>query len=344
MDAGILGYGLYLPYYRIKTAEIAPVWGKLASDIERSLGISQKSVAAMDEDAVTMAYQASLDALLDAGINPGKIEALMVGSESHPYAVNPTSTILGEFLGIGHSYLATDLEFACKAGTTALISLAAMISSGTFSTAMAVGSDCAQAKPHDILEYTAASGAAAFILGTKHKAIADIVAITSYSSDTPDFWRRDGVRFPSHGGRFTGEPAYFSHVENCGRQLFEKSKLTARDFRFAVFHMPNGKFPKEAAKRLGFTEEQTAASLIVKDIGNPYTASSLIGLAAALDQAQQNDLIFLVSYGSGAGSDGLVLRMTKNAGKKRNGANYQERQYRKKYISYLDYLKFRGKI
>src|SRR3989339_1301497 len=231
MDAGILGYGLYLPYYRIKISEIALIWGKNPGDIERSLGISEKTVASFDEDAVTMAYQASLTALETAGISAEKIDAVMVGSESHPYAVNPTSTILGEFLGVKNSYLASDLEFACKAGTTAMISLSGLISSKMISTALAVGSDCAQAKPHDILEYTASSGAAAFILGRKEKSIAEILAVTSYSSDTPDFWRRDGVRFPTHGGRFTGEPAYFYHVETSAMLVMEKCHLKSQDFK-----------------------------------------------------------------------------------------------------------------
>ena len=344
MDAGILGYGLYLPYYRIKISEIALIWGKNPGDIERSLGISEKTVASFDEDAVTMAYQASLMALARADISANSIEAVMVGSESHPYAVNPTSTILGEFLGVKNAYLATDLEFACKAGTTAMISLSGLISGRMISTALAVGSDCAQAKPHDILEYTASSGAAAFILGRKEKSIAEILAVTSYSSDTPDFWRRDGVRFPTHGGRFTGEPAYFSHVESCGKMLLEKSGFKPADFRFCVLHMPNGKFPREAAKRLGFTKEQYRTSMIVEEIGNPYTASSLIGLAAVLDKAKSGDLIFLVSYGSGAGSDGLILRVTAKINKKSRESSFQQQKSAKKYISYTDYLKFRGKI
>ena len=308
MDAGILGYGLYLPYYRIKISEIALIWGKNPGDIERSLGISEKTVASFDEDAVTMAYQASLMALARADISANSIEAVMVGSESHPYAVNPTSTILGEFLGVKNAYLATDLEFACKAGTTAMISLSGLISGRMISTALAVGSDCAQAKPHDILEYTASSGAAAFILGRKEKSIAEILAVTSYSSDTPDFWRRDGVRFPTHGGRFTGEPAYFSHVESCGKALLHKSGFKPANFRFCVLHMPNGKFPQRAARKLGVTDEQLKLGLVVEEIGNPYSASSLIGLCRVLDRAKRGERILVTSYGSGSGSDSFSFR------------------------------------
>jgi len=342
-NIGILSYGIYIPYYRLKTAEIAHVWGKKSEDITSSLGISEKSVAAFDEDSVTLAFEAASDALIRGNISPSDIQAILVGSESHPYAVNPTSTIVGEFLGVSSKYLAMDLEFACKAGTSAMIAVAGLISSKLINTGLIIGSDCAQAKPHDILEYSASSAACAYILSDNSSDnLAQILEVTSVSSDTPDFWRRDGVRFPSHGGRFTGEPAYFYHVELAARYLLEKSGLKPSDFKYCVFHMPNGKFPRLVAKRLGFTESQQRPSLIVDSIGNPYSASSLLGLSAVLDIAQKGDLVFVVSYGSGAGSDGLVIKVNKNPLK--SARNFNLRVLQKKYISYIDYLKFATRI
>ena len=61
--AGIIGYGAYIPYYRIKTSEIARVWGEEPERIENGLGIKEKAVAGIDEDAATIAVSAiSLDA------------------------------------------------------------------------------------------------------------------------------------------------------------------------------------------------------------------------------------------------------------------------------------------
>jgi hydroxymethylglutaryl-CoA synthase len=103
------------------------------------------------------------------------------------------------------------------------------------------------------------------------------VSSTSYSSDTPDFWRRDGIRFPSHAGRFTGEPAYFAHVLGSSHHLMQKANISAKDVDYCVFHMPNARFPRDVAKRLGFTPQQVATSLTVDHIGNPYSASSMLG-------------------------------------------------------------------
>ena len=343
---GILSYGVYIPFYRLKVDDIAGVWGKQSSDIKSSLGIAEKSVAGFDEDSVTLGFEASLNALSQGRINPETIEAILVGSESHPYAVNPTSTILGEFLGVGRNYLAADLEFACKAGSSAMIAVAGLISSKMIKSGLIVGTDCAQAKPHDVLEYSAASAAAAFILSAKtSENLAQIEAFTSVSSDTPDFWRRDGIRFPSHGGRFTGLPAYFYHVELASQNLLKANSLQPTDFKYCVFHMPNGKFPRLVAQKLGFRESQLAPSLIVDKIGNPYSASSLLGLSAVLDIAQKDDLIFLASYGSGAGSDALVIKVNHpTSSQTQNIPGFTTQVENKKYISYIDYLKFSQKI
>ena len=334
---GIVSYGTYIPQNRIRIADIARAWKKDPAEVQSGLGVIEKSVPAQDEDAVTIALEAARRALENHPVN---IDVLFVGSESHPYAVNPTSTIVGELLGIGNNYLAADLEFACKAGTAGMIAIAGLIAAGHAKYGMAIGSDTAQSKPHDVLEYTSAAAGAACILGKEH-IIAKLLADTSYSSDTPDFWRRDGIRYPSHAGRFTGEPAYFAHVMGASRRLFDMTKTKPSDFDYCVFHMPNGKFPRQVAARLGFTHEQLAPSLIVDDIGNPYSASSMTGLAAVLDIAKPGEKIFMVSYGSGAGSDGFIFETTGSLKKQQTVRTQIER---KTYIDYVSYLKQTHKI
>ncbi len=339
--SGIVGYGVYIPRYRIKLSDIADVWKKDEEEIRNGLRVNEKSVPAIDEDAITIGIEAGKRALQMSGVNPKKIGCVYFGSESHPYAVNPSSSIAAEYLQIGPDYMAADLEFACKAATAGMQIAHSLIESKQAQYGLAIGSDTAQGKPHDALEYTAASAGAAFILGSKkEEIIADILETSSFTSDTPDFWRRDGMRYPSHFGRFTGEPAYFMHVINEAKKLLTKSKLEVEDFDYCVFHMPNGKFPRVAAKKLGFTKEQLEPSLIVDRIGNPYSASSLTGLAAVLDIAKPGQKIFFVSYGSGAGSDGFIFKATKNISLKQSKAMKVEEQIAdKKYVSYAQYLK-----
>ncbi len=338
---GIVGYETYIPKYRLRLSEIAEAWGKDASEIVGGLRISEKAVPGFDEDSVTMGIEAGRKAIKMAGITPSSIQAVYFGSESHPYAVNPSSTTLGEYLGIGNDYFAADLEFACKAATAGMQTAIGLLESRNIKYGLVVGSDVAQGRPHDALEYTAASAACAYILGNKEtEMIAKVLSMSSYSSDTPDFWRREGARYPSHFGRFTGEPAYFTHVLAEGKKLLKTSKLEPKDFAYCVFHMPNGKFPRNAARKLGFTPEQLGPSLTVDRIGNPYSASSLMGLAAVLDVALPAQKIFFVSYGSGAGSDGFIFETTKTILQKRKKSIPVLKQMEDKiYISYSQYLR-----
>jgi len=344
----LTSYGTYIPKYRIKLDDIAGVWKKDASEIVSGLRVTEKSVPGVDEDAVTVAYEAASSCLLQSNVSAHEVGALFVGSESHPYAVNPTSTIVGEFLGIGHAYLAADMEFACKAGTAGIQVVAGLIDSGHIAYGMAIGADTAQSKPHDMLEYTSACASVALLLGNA-QGIASLESFTSYSSDTPDFWRRDGIRYPSHAGRFTGEPAYFAHVMGASTQLLKQTNTKPSDFDYCVFHMPNGRFPRDVAKRLGFTDEQLLPSLTVSTVGNPYSASAMLGLSAVLDCAKPGSTIFMVSYGSGAGSDGFIWKTTSHLPmmqKKRQAQNQliTQQQGQAMYVDYVEYLKKTHKI
>mgnify|MGYP001590663673 FL=1 len=334
---GIVSYGFYVPKYRIKTEEIAKVWGKNPEDVKKSLLIKEKAVAGIDEDSLTMAFESASSALSEVKIDRNEIKVVLFGSETHPYAVNPASTILAEFLGIEKNYLAYDTEFACKAATGALISAQGLIKSGFSDYALITGSDKGMGKTHDVLEYTAASASVSLLLG-KDNLVLEILDFETFSSDTSDFWRREGIRYPSHGGRFTGKPSYFYHIEEASKSIFKKTGLSAKDFAYGVFHMPNGKFPVQVARSLGFSEAQIKDSLTVNYLGNSYTASALIGLMAVLEKAKPGELIFLCSYGSGAGSDSFVLKVTKNILKRRK--EFKQIIEDKKYIDYPTYLKF----
>jgi hydroxymethylglutaryl-CoA synthase len=343
--AGIVGYGAYIPRNRIRSEEIARQWGKDPGAIRRGLLLEEKSVPGLDEDTITISVAAGRDALARAGIDPARIGAVYIGSESHPYAVKPSGTALIEALGIAPEVHVADFEFACKAGTEAMFVALGLVESGRVEYAMGIGADTSQGAPNDALEFSASAGGAAYIFG-KTDLLVEVLETYSYTSDTPDFWRREGEFYPRHGGRFTGEPAYFKHVTNATRGLLKKAKLEPKDFRHAVFHMPNGKFPLQAGKELGFKQEQLQTGWIVNTMGNTYSGSSPTGLAAILDVAEPGDLILITSFGSGAGSDSFALRATKLLPERRGlGATVRSMlDGPRRYLTYGEYAKYREKI
>ena len=338
---GIVGYGAYVPRYRLPASEVSRIW----TDGQGGLPIKEKSVPGLDEDVVTMSIEAARNALQRAQISPTDIRAVWVGSESHPYAVKPTSTLVAEAIGAVPNVQAADWEFACKAGTEAIVASIGFVGSEMARYALAIGMDTAQGKPGDALEYTAGAGGAAYILGPAEESLAVIEATYSFVTDTPDFWRRAYQKYPEHGQRFTGEPAYFKHITEAASALMNANQTGPEDYQYAIFHQPNTKFPQRVGKTLGFSKEQIAPGLLVPVIGNTYAGAAIIGLSATLDIAKPGDRILMVSFGSGAGSDAFAITVTDAIKERQNLAPHtQDYIARRTEIDYATYARMRGKL
>ena len=344
MDFGILGYGVYIPRYRISVEEIARVWNENGKNLSAGINVIEKSVPDIDEDTITISVNAARNAIRHANIVPTEIGAVYVGSESHPYAVKPSAVTVAEAIGATPVLTSADLEFACKAGTAGMQMCIGLVKSNEIKYGMAIGTDCAQGRPSDALEYTAGAGGCAIILG-RGMPIAKYEGTYSYTTDTPDFWRRGNSTYPSHAGRFTGEPSYFLHTIKATHGLMSKLGLENADIDRISFHQPNGRFPVAAAKRLKFPVEKIDDSLCVRQIGNTYSAASMIGFARQLDLAEPGERILLVSYGSGAGSDAFSFVVTDEITKRRENLIPVDTYInQRQIIDYAVYAKHRGKI
>ena len=334
---GIIGYGVYTSRFRIREGAI------------------ERSVPFVDEDSITAAVEASKMALIHSGVDPTLVAKVYVGSESNPYAVKPIASKVAQVLKLGDEDKAegvqmvdaVDTEFACKAATCMFKDAAALVYYPNMREyyTMVVGTDNSQAAPRNEvggeLDFFVGYGASTFIFGMQD-VIAEIEDWCSCTSDTPDFWRRDQECYPRHGGRFTGEPAYFKHVTAAAEKLMGKMRLKPKDVTYFVSHQPNVSFPVKVATQLGFKEEQFMPGLQVAKFGNTYSGSSPIGLAAVLDIAKPNDRIVIVSYGSGAGSDAYSLLVTNQILDKRSRQKFTIRyQAENKNVEYVDYETYR---
>ncbi len=332
---GIVGYAVYTSKFRIKE------------------GPMERSVPFLDEDSITAAVEAGKLALIHSGADPSFVEKVYVGSESNPYAVKPIASKVAQALRLGEEEEgvqcvdAVDLEFACKAATSAFKDAMSIVSrfDSNVSYAMVVGADNSQAAPRGELggelDFFVGYGGCAFVFG-KYDVIAEVEGWYSVTSDTPDFWRRDREPYPRHGGRFTGDPSYFKHVRKAARRLMDKLGLSPEDVDYFVTHQPNVSFPAKVAKELGFKEEQYALGMKVAKFGNTYASSSLIGLAAVLDKAEPHERVLIVSYGSGAGSDAYSFITTSQIVEKRGRQKFTvDYQAENPFLEYVDYSTYR---
>jgi hydroxymethylglutaryl-CoA synthase len=332
---GIVGYGVYTSRFRIKE------------------GTLERSVPFIDEDAVTAAVEAGKLTLIHSGVDSSLVGKIYVGSESNPYAVKPIASKVAQVLKLGEEdedvqgVDAVDTEFACKAGSSMFKDASSLVNypNSGVKYAMVIGADNSQAAPRGCpggeLDAFVGYGGSAYLFG-KSDVIAEIEGWYSCTSDTTDFWRRDGEPFPMHGGRFTGDPAYFKHVRKAATKLMERLNLKPDDLDYFVAHQPNPQFPVKIAKELGFKDDQYAASLQIRQFGNTYSACSLIGLAAVLDIAKPEARILVTSYGSGAGSDAYLLRTTSQLSDKRRRQKMSVRyQAESPFLEYVDYTTYR---
>jgi hydroxymethylglutaryl-CoA synthase len=370
---GIVGYGVYIPRERIETATIVrerekksgKELEKVLEKVRNGLLLREKSVASSTEDPITIATEAAENALRMAGISPEEIGSVTAGSESKPYAVGTIARHVASFIGVGENVFIADLEGACNSGMQGVDFIDSEIRSGRIKYGLAIGSDVAQAKRGDPLEYSAGAGAGAFVLG-KSDLVATIEDVAPYSSLFMDFWRREGRPVPSHFGRTTVE-AYRSHIIGAIANLFRKHpELSLSEFDAITFHQPSGYLPmktvntltedknpyvKDAsiAKRMHLTEAEIEKKvkpwLRVLDTGNTYAASTLISLASILDKAKPGDQVLAVSYGSGAYANATWLEVQDAIEDKRGRTptvmDYVKRKHEIHIDTYQDLIKER---
>lgn len=374
-DVGIVGYGVYVPIQRIRTELIVKAREAKRKDlpdflqkVRDGLLLRYKSVAGVDEDTITIASEAAQNAIAMADLDPCRIGSVAVGSESKPYAVGTIARHVASFTGIGNRVYVADLEGACNAGMQALSFVQGQIVNGQIDYGLAIGADVAQAPQGDPLEYACGAGAGAFVLG-RDDLVASIEDAAAYSSLTMDFWRRDGMPYPSHFGRTTVE-AYVQHVIGAIEHMLAKHPdLKLTDFNYLTFHQPSGYMPLKVCRMLShgeveglenqdvesrihltpeFIEEKVKPWLRVLDTGNTYAASTPIAVCDILDHAQPGENILAVSYGSGAYTIATWLKVHEGILAKRGRTptveQYLTRKREIKLETYQDHLRQKLRI
>jgi hydroxymethylglutaryl-CoA synthase len=281
----------------------------------QSLGVKNRSLKTSLDDTVSLGVNALQLALDASDLDLRSVcQSLYLGTETPTYAVGNNAAAIAHFAGIQDSLKrAATIEFACRAGSLALIQAAheAQIYDQVHA---AVGADVAHGAANDILAFTTGIGAASIVLGGssfQKNWLASLQHITSYTSRISDFWRAPTQDFPAHAGRLSTK-AYSDSIETCLGRFFAETNTSPTDFDHVIVHQPNLKLPKIIFRSFGFTEAQTNTGLIFSQTGNLYAAMVLTSLTHVLEQAEPNQNILCVSYGSGSGSDALWFKTTDN--------------------------------
>ena len=338
MSIGILGYGGYVPRYRIKSEEYIKALGMFAAR-----NIREKAIPGYDEDTITMAIKAADDALKRAGIGRNEIEGLFFASTSPPYAEKLSSSTISTALDMNPEVRVSDLGFSTKAGGDAMLACIDFVSSAKDVLGLVVASDSPNASVGDMFEHRLGAGAAAFILGPGEVA-------ATYENSHSFAEEALGERFRRDGSSFIVDLAIASHTQDVYRRVIRGSLLgllkklgkKPEDVKYLTLHQSDVREAMRAANACGFADPQLTPGIVAPKIGDSGASSALLGLNAILDKADTGDRVFVTSYGSGSGSNTISFLVEEELETKRMRAPLLDYYlFDKEYVDYITYLKLR---
>mgnify|MGYP001058704716 CR=1 FL=1 len=120
-NIGIDSIGFYAPRFYLSLSDLAATRNVDPNKYKKGLLLKEMRFPEVGEDIVSMGLKAGYNALLRGNINPKKIDAIFVGTETITYAVKSISNILAQLLGININSLTQDVYNACAADTLAML-------------------------------------------------------------------------------------------------------------------------------------------------------------------------------------------------------------------------------
>lgn len=295
---GLTRVATYFPRRRLERAHIAKAWGGRAAP-------GTRTVAAWDEDALTLAVDATLVCMGDA--DPAGFDALYFASTSAPYSEKQVASVVATAADLPRAVATADFGGSIRCGVAALAAACDGVASGRLSHALVAAADVRLVEPGSELEAQLGDGAAALAVGTTD-VIAELVAAASVSEEFTYLWRTDEQRYVQVAdARFGNQYGYAHDVPEAVQTALRKAELPPAKVARLVLSAPDGRTAADAAKRIGVDAKVLEPSLAA-EAGMLGSADPLVLLAKALETAQPGEFVVVAAYGEGA--DALVFRVT----------------------------------
>jgi len=246
-NVGIDSIGFYAPRYYIDLMELSEKRNIDPNKLKFGLMLKELRTPDIGEDIVSMGLKAAYNALIKGNINPKKIDAIFVGTETITYAVKSVSNILAELLGISINSITQDVYNACAAATLALLNATSLIQNGIIKRALIIGADISYYEIGSSGEPTQGAGAVALIISKNPRIAIFSKKFGKISGNIDDFFRPPGVKEAQVFGKYSVNSylnfqlgAYDDLVKNIGN-------FSAN---FYVFHAPYSKLPIKCMQQI----------------------------------------------------------------------------------------------
>jgi 3-hydroxy-3-methylglutaryl CoA synthase len=333
---GITAYGANIPRLRLSRMAIFQSMGWFAPAI-MMVAQGERSVCNWDEDALSMAVEASRDCLV--GVKKEKIDALYLCSTTLPYADRQNAGIVSTALNLRDDILTADFTSSLKSGTSAMITAFEVIQSGNKDSIMVTTADHRETKGAYFYEMWFGDGAASLLLGKKD-VIAEFKGSYSVSYDFADHYRGAGHKFDyMWEERWVRDEGYSKIIPEAINGLLKKYNLSIDDFAKVVYPCFFKREHAGIAKKIGVSPEKVQDNMH-EVCGETGTAHPLLMFIAVLEESKPGDKILLASFGNGC--DALYFEVTDKIMKlkERKGVKGSLAK-RKELDNYQKYAKFR---
>jgi 3-hydroxy-3-methylglutaryl CoA synthase len=281
----IIRYGAYLPRYRAPLGEIQRFYGRPGRPRAKAL-----STPALDEDPLTMAYEASV-AALEGADEPGTLIAV---SQSPPFGLRKLSATLGRALGLAE---VVPLDVGGHPGAALdAFALASALTAEGGPPALVVASDHLVSHDERVADTLSAGGAAAFLVGGSG-GFARLGPSARASREVYDVWRLGTEAEP----RYRLEVLFDAYGSTAAEALAALEAATERPSSAYAAVCASQPHPQtlRALGRAGVTAEQLEGTSFVGEVGNLGAASVGLALALGLDRAGAGDHLLALGYGAG---------------------------------------------
>lgn len=329
MRSNILGYGMYVPKFRLKCEEVSAVWGGGKG--------TEKAVANGDEDVITMAVEAAQSALAHSGIAAEEIGAVYFATNSSPYLEQEATGLIAEILAVPSNASLADFTGSPRAAIGALQACVDGVESSRLHSGLVIAADNRPASPGSTMEATFGAGAVAFVVGVG-EGVANIARINSYADFYIDRWRAfDDAYVRDFDQRFTRQYGYLKHSQKAIEAFFRDEKKKPSDYDHLVLQESDARAWKELGSWLGVPKDRWMTSAIFPLFGDLGAASLFMGLASVFSNARAEEEILALSYGAGT-SDVVAFKMLRSEGRDPS-PTLKNFETEKIYIDYIKYLK-----
>ncbi|HVQ75802.1 MAG TPA: beta-ketoacyl-ACP synthase III [Candidatus Binatia bacterium] len=322
--AKIVGVGAYAPSRVLTNAELTTLVDTTDEWIVQRTGVRERRIAADDEAASDLALRASQQALERAGVEPGEVDFIVVGTTTGDHAFPTTANVVQHRLGCGNAG-SVDVYAACAGSVYGLSVATQYVETGKYRTVLCIGAECLSR----ITDYTDrgtcilladAAGAVVLRPSDDESGIIDTDVYSAGRYGELLYQPAGGSRMPAtaetvegglHYAKMKGNEVFKVAVRmfgDCAERILSRHGFTADDIDLFVPHQANLRIIEAAVKRLKIPMERVVVN--VERYGNTGAASVYVALeeAWATKRLSTGDLVLMAAFGGGFTWGAVLLR------------------------------------